>query len=48
MVLKLLEGNRDKISRSINAGVDIIMAITDVLRGVVQDEHVKMALKKIP
>jgi hypothetical protein len=45
--LKLLEGNRDKISRSINAGVDVIMAITDVLRGVgVRDEHVKMALKK--
>lgn len=45
--LKLLEGNRDKISRSISAGVDIIMAITDVLRGVgVRDEHVKMALKK--
>ncbi|MGA7602668.1 MAG: YchF-related putative GTPase [Nitrososphaeraceae archaeon] len=45
--LKLLEGNRDKISRSINAGVDIIMAITDVLRGVgVRDEHVKMALRK--
>ena len=45
--LKLLEGNRDKISRSINAGVDIIMAITDVLRGVgVPDEHVKVALKK--
>jgi ribosome-binding ATPase YchF (GTP1/OBG family) len=45
--LKLLEGNRDKISRSINAGVDIIMAIADVLRGVgVRDEHVKMALKK--
>ena len=45
--LKLLEGNRDKISRSINAGVDIIMAITDVLRGVgVRDEHVRMALKK--
>ncbi|MGA7543161.1 MAG: YchF-related putative GTPase [Nitrososphaeraceae archaeon] len=45
--LKLLEGNRDKISRSINAGVDIIMAITDVLRGVgVRDEHVKVALKK--
>jgi ribosome-binding ATPase len=45
--LKLLEGNRDKISRSINAGVDMIMAITDVLRGVgVRDEHVKMALKK--
>ena len=45
--LKLLEGNRDKISRSINAGVDIVMAITDVLRGVgVRDEHVRMALKK--
>jgi ribosome-binding ATPase YchF (GTP1/OBG family) len=45
--LKLLEGNRDKISRSINAGVDIIMAITDVLRGVgVRDEHVKVALIK--
>jgi ribosome-binding ATPase len=45
--LKLLEGNRDKISRSINLGVDIIMAIADVLRGVgVRDEHVKMALKK--
>ena len=45
--LKLLEGNRDKISRSINAGVDIITAITDVLRGVgVRDEHVRMALKK--
>jgi ribosome-binding ATPase YchF (GTP1/OBG family) len=45
--LKLLEGNRDKISRSINAGVDIVMAIADVLRGVgVRDEHVKMALKK--
>jgi ribosome-binding ATPase len=45
--LKLLEGNRDKISRSINAGVDIVMAITDVLRGVgVRDEHVKVALKK--
>jgi ribosome-binding ATPase len=45
--LKLLEGNRDKISRSINLGVDIIIAIADVLRGVgVRDEHVKMALKK--
>jgi ribosome-binding ATPase len=45
--LKLLEGNREKISRSINAGVDIVAAITDVLRGVgVRDEHVKMALQK--
>ena len=45
--LKLLEGNREKISRSINAGIDIVAAITDVLRGVgVRDEHVKMALQK--
>ena len=45
--LKLLEGNREKISRSINAGVDIVAAITEVLRGVgVRDEHVKMALQK--
>jgi ribosome-binding ATPase YchF (GTP1/OBG family) len=45
--LKLLEGNREKISRSINSGVDIVAAITDVLRGVgVRDEHVKMALQK--
>jgi ribosome-binding ATPase len=45
--LKLLEGNREKISRSINTGVDIVAAITDVLRGVgVRDEHVKMALQK--
>jgi ribosome-binding ATPase len=45
--LKLLEGNREKISRSISTGVDIVAAITDVLRGVgVRDEHVKMALQK--
>jgi ribosome-binding ATPase YchF (GTP1/OBG family) len=45
--LKLLEGNREKISRAVNAGVDIVTAITDVLRGVgVRDEHVKMALQK--
>jgi ribosome-binding ATPase YchF (GTP1/OBG family) len=45
--MKLLEGNREKISRSINAGVDMVTAITDVLRGVgVRDEHVKMALQK--
>jgi ribosome-binding ATPase YchF (GTP1/OBG family) len=45
--LKLLEGNREKISRSMNSGVDIVAAITDVLRGVgVRDEHVKMALQK--
>jgi ribosome-binding ATPase len=45
--LKLLEGNREKISRSINSGVEIVTAITDVLRGVgVRAEHVKMALQK--
>jgi ribosome-binding ATPase YchF (GTP1/OBG family) len=45
--LKLLEGNREKISRSINSGVEIVAAITDVLRGVgVRAEHVKMALQK--
>jgi ribosome-binding ATPase len=45
--LKLLEGNREKISRSINSGVEIVTAITDILRGVgVRAEHVKMALQK--
>jgi ribosome-binding ATPase len=45
--LKLLEGNREKISRSINTGVDIVAAITDILRGIgVRDEHVRMALQK--
>jgi len=43
--LKLLEGNRDKISRAINSGVDTILAITDVFRGIgVREEHVRMAL----
>jgi ribosome-binding ATPase len=45
--LKLLEGNREKISRSINTGVDIVAAITDILRGIgVRDEHVRMALQR--
>ena len=45
--LKLLEGNRERISRSINSGVEIVTAITDVLQGVgVRAEHVKMALQK--
>ena len=45
--LKLLEGNRDKISRAINSGIDIISAITDVFRGVgVREEHVRFALKE--
>jgi ribosome-binding ATPase YchF (GTP1/OBG family) len=43
--LKLLEGNRDKISRAINSGIDMQSAIADVFRGIgVNEEHVKMAL----
>lgn len=45
--LKLLEGNRDKISRAINSGIDMQSAIADVFRGIgVNEEHVKMALKE--
>ena len=45
--LKLLEGNRDKISRAINSGIDMQSAIADVFRGIgVNEDHVKMALKE--
>jgi ribosome-binding ATPase YchF (GTP1/OBG family) len=45
--LKLLEGNRDKISRAINSGIDIISAIADIFRGIgVKEEHVKLALRE--
>ena len=45
--LKLLEGNRDKISRAINSGTDMQSAIADVFRGIgVNEEHVKMALQE--
>ena len=45
--LKLLEGNRDKISRTINSGSDMQSAIADVFRGIgVNEEHVKMALQE--
>jgi ribosome-binding ATPase len=45
--VKLLEGNRDKISRAINSGIDIIYAITDVFRGIgVKEEHVKLSLRE--
>jgi len=45
--LKLLEGNRDKISRAINSGIDIISSIADVFRGIgVKEEHVKLALRE--
>ena len=44
--LKLLEGNRDRISRSISSGTDSIKAITEVLRGVgVREEHVRLAME---
>jgi ribosome-binding ATPase YchF (GTP1/OBG family) len=44
--LKLLEGNRDKISRGINSGVDTITAITEIFRGIgVREQHVKSALE---
>jgi ribosome-binding ATPase YchF (GTP1/OBG family) len=45
--VKLIEGNRDKISRAINSGIDVIFAITDVFRGIgVKEGHVKLALQE--
>ncbi|MGI0058330.1 MAG: YchF-related putative GTPase [Nitrosotalea sp.] len=44
--LKLLEGNRDKISKLIQSATEPIIAITDVFRGIgVKEAHVKEALK---
>ncbi len=44
--LKLLEGNRDKISKLIQSETDPVVAITDVFRGIgVKEGHVKEALK---
>ena len=44
--LKLLEGNRDKISKLVNADTEAIVALTDVFRGIgVKEYHVKEALK---
>jgi ribosome-binding ATPase len=43
--LKLFEANRDKISRAIGGGMDTILAITEVFRGIgVREDHVKLAL----
>jgi ribosome-binding ATPase len=43
--LKLLEANRDKISRAISSGMNTIAAITEVFRGIgVREDHVKLAL----
>ncbi|MGI0018418.1 MAG: YchF-related putative GTPase [Nitrosotalea sp.] len=44
--LKLLEGNRDKISKLIQSETEPVIAITDVFRGIgVKESHVKDALK---
>lgn len=44
--LKLLEGNRDKISKLIQSETEPLVAITDVFRGIgVKESHVKEALK---
>ncbi len=43
--LKILEGNRDKLSKSIRTGTDTIEAITDLYRGIgVNTNHVKDTL----
>jgi ribosome-binding ATPase YchF (GTP1/OBG family) len=43
--LKLLEANRDKISRAIGSGINIVAAITEVFRSIgVKEDHVKFAL----
>lgn len=45
--LKLLEGNRDKISRAVASGIEIVPAITDVFRGIgVREDHVVAALRE--
>ena len=44
--LKLLEGNRDKISKLIQSETEPIVAITDIFRGIgVKESHVKEALR---
>ena len=43
--LKILEGNRDKVSKTIHSGTDKIIAIADLYRGIgVNNSHVKEAL----
>ena len=43
---KLLEGNREKISKLVNSEVEPIIAITDVFRGIgVKESHVKEAMR---
>ncbi len=44
--LKILEGNREKVSKAIGGGTDTVEAITDLYRGIgVKTSHVKDALK---
>jgi ribosome-binding ATPase len=43
---KLLEGNRDKISKLVNSETEQVVAIADVFRGIgVKESHVKEALR---
>ena len=45
--LKLFEANREKISRSIHGGLDPVVAVTEIFRGIgVKEEHVRFALKQ--
>jgi ribosome-binding ATPase YchF (GTP1/OBG family) len=45
--LKLFEGNRDKIIRSINSGSDAVQSITEIFQGIgVKEWHVKRALEE--
>ena len=45
---KILEGNRDKISKLISSGTDQIDALTDLYRGIgVKKDHIKDTLKTI-
>jgi ribosome-binding ATPase YchF (GTP1/OBG family) len=44
---KLFEANREKISRAINSGLDPVLAITEIFRGIgVKEEHVRFALQQ--
>ena len=46
MVSKILEGNRDKMSKNLKSGTDPIDAFTELYMGIgVKKAHVKQALK---
>jgi ribosome-binding ATPase YchF (GTP1/OBG family) len=45
--LKLLEANREKISRGISSGLEPVVAITEIFRGIgVKEQHVRIALQQ--